>query len=155
MLSYSFTFSSNLLNTYLGKIQWKYLISFNTGAIQPVRWGGGGEISLIFGSQVSLRVHCCKRDEAYFTTLLWQDGRRQNGLKSRSLFPELYKIMVNKVTFIGFRGGGDRPNLPLDSPLLIMSLPNKSVRTLNYNKTKLGILYFMCRIKKIRNLFYQ
>jgi len=27
------------------------------------------------------------------------------------LFSELYKIMMNKVTFVGFRGG-DRPNLP-------------------------------------------
>jgi len=27
-------------------------------------------ISVTFGSQVSLRVHYCKRDEVYFTTLL-------------------------------------------------------------------------------------
>jgi len=32
------------------------------------------------------------------------------------LFSELYKIMVNKVTFVGFMGG-DRPNHPLDPPL--------------------------------------
>ena len=63
-----------------------------------------------FGRQVSLRVHYCKRDEVYFTTLLRQNNGRQNGLISRMLFSELFKLMVNKVTFIGFRGGGDRPN---------------------------------------------
>ena len=31
------------------------------------------------------------------------------------LFSELYKIMVNKVTFMGFRGG-DRPNRPPSGP---------------------------------------
>jgi len=31
------------------------------------------------------------------------------------LFSELYKTMVNKVTFVGFRGGGDRP-LPGSAP---------------------------------------
>jgi len=30
----------------------------------------GGAISVIYGCQVSLRVHYCKRDEVYFTTLL-------------------------------------------------------------------------------------
>jgi len=30
---------------------------------------------------------------------------------SRMLFSELFKIMVKKVTFVGFRGG-DRPNRP-------------------------------------------
>jgi len=78
----------------------------------------GGAISVIFGSQVSLRVHYCKRDEVYFTTLLWQHNGRQNGLISRMLFSELFKIMVKKVTFVGFRGG-DRPNrTSLDPPLL-------------------------------------
>jgi len=34
------------------------------------------------------------------------------------LFSELYKIMVNKVTFRGFKGGSDCPNCPtLDSPM--------------------------------------
>ena len=37
--------------------------------IQPVRLGGGA-ISVIFGRQVRSRVHYCKRDEVYFTTLL-------------------------------------------------------------------------------------
>jgi len=38
------------------------------GRIQPGSLGG--TISVIFGSQISLRVHYCKRDEVYFTTLL-------------------------------------------------------------------------------------
>jgi len=29
-----------------------------------------GAVSEIFGSQVTLRVHYCKRDEVYFTTVL-------------------------------------------------------------------------------------
>jgi len=36
-------------------------------------------------------------------------NRRQKDLISRMLFSELYKIMVNKVTFVGF-SMGDRPN---------------------------------------------
>jgi len=39
------------------------------GRIQPVRLGGR-VILVIFGSQDSLGVHYCKRDEVYFTTLL-------------------------------------------------------------------------------------
>jgi len=47
------------------------------GAIQP-RYAPGIDIqgrlmraiSIIFGSQVTLRVHYCKRDELHFTTLL-------------------------------------------------------------------------------------
>ena len=57
----------------------------------------GGAILVIFGSQVSLRVHYCRRHEVYFTTLLWQNNGRQNGLISRMLFFELYKIMVKKL----------------------------------------------------------
>jgi len=44
------------------------LLSSNQGRIQPVSLRGA--ISVIFGSQVSLRVYYCKRDEAYLTTLL-------------------------------------------------------------------------------------
>jgi len=51
------------------------------GRIQPVTLGG--VISVLFGSQVSLRVHYCKGDEVYFTTPLWQNNGRQNGLTSR------------------------------------------------------------------------
>ena len=61
-----------------------------------------GAISVIFGSQVLLRFHYCRRDAVYFTTLLWKTNGRQNGFIS--LFSELYKVMVNKVTFVGFRG---------------------------------------------------
>jgi len=46
--------------------------------------------------------------------MLWPKNGWQNGFISRKLFSELYKIMVNKVTFAGFRGG-DRP--PLDPSL--------------------------------------
>jgi len=35
------------------------------------------------------------------------------------LFSELYKIMVNKVTLIAIMGG-DRPNRPLDPPLVMI-----------------------------------
>jgi len=48
-----------------------------------------GAISVIFGSQVLLRVHCCKTDEVYFTAQLWQNNGRQSGLVSRVLFSEL------------------------------------------------------------------
>jgi len=34
------------------------------------------------------------------------------------LFSGLYKIMVNKVTFVGFRGGRSPQSPPLDPPLL-------------------------------------
>ena len=44
------------------------------------------------------------RDEEYFTTLLRQNSGWQNGLKSRMLLRELYKIMVDIFTFVGFRG---------------------------------------------------
>ena len=74
-----------------------------------------GEISVVFGSQVSLRVLYCNRDDVYFTTLLWQNKRRQNGLTSRMLFSELHKM--NKVTFVGFKGAITLI-APLDPPLL-------------------------------------
>jgi len=74
------------------------------GRIQPVRLGGRA-ISDIFASQVSSRLrYRFKRDEANFTTLLWQNNGRYNDLTSQMLFSELYKSMVNKVTFVGFRG---------------------------------------------------
>jgi len=50
-----------------------------------------------------------KIDEIYFTTLLRQNNGRQNGLKYGMLFSEFYKIVMNKVTFIGF-GKDNRPN---------------------------------------------
>ena len=42
----------------------------------------------------------------------------ENGLISRMLFSELYKIMVKKVTFVGFRGA-IAPIAPLDPPLFV------------------------------------
>ena len=69
------------------------------GRIQPVSLNGA--ISITFVGQVSVRVHYCKSDEVYFTTLLWQNYGRQNVLVSWILFSELFKIMVKKVTFIG------------------------------------------------------
>jgi len=44
---------------------------------------------------------------------------------SRMLFSELYKIMVNKVSFLGFRGR-DRPICPLDPPLIAWSVALKT-----------------------------
>jgi len=64
----------------------------------------GGAISVVFGSQVSLRLHYYEKDEVCFTTLLWQTNGRQNGLISRMLFSELYKNLMKKVIFVGFRG---------------------------------------------------
>jgi len=75
---------------------------FNTGADPASKFRG--RFQWIFASQVSLWVHYCKRDEVHFTTLLWQNNGRQNDLISQMLFSELFKIMVKKVTFIGFRG---------------------------------------------------
>jgi len=46
--------------------------------------------------------------------MLWPNNEWQNGLISRILFSELYKIMVNKITFAAFRGGRSPP---LDLPL--------------------------------------
>jgi len=56
-----------------------------------------GAISAIFVSQVSWRVQYFKRDEVYFTTLLWQNNGWQNGLVVRMLFYELYTLLVNTV----------------------------------------------------------
>jgi len=57
----------------------------------------GGAISVILCSEVSLRVHYCKRHEVDFATLLWQNNGQQNGLISRMLFSELYKVIVKKL----------------------------------------------------------
>ena len=65
--------------------------------------------------EVSLRVQGCNRDEVCFATLLWQNNGRQNGLISRMLSSQLYKIMVNKVTLVNFRGA-IAPIVPLDPP---------------------------------------
>jgi len=44
------------------------LTQFNAGADPTSKFRRA--ISVIFGIQVSLRVHYCKRDEVYFTTLM-------------------------------------------------------------------------------------
>jgi len=54
------------------------------GRIQPVR----GAISVIFVVK-SQRLRYCRKDEVYFTTVLWQNNGWQNGLISRMLFSEL------------------------------------------------------------------
>ena len=69
------------------------------------------------------------RDGVYFTTLLWQNNRRQNGHISLTLFSELYKFKVNKVAFLSFRGV-DRRNRPLWNPPLNDSEPKAQVRLL-------------------------
>jgi len=47
-----------------------------------------------------------------------------NCLISRMLFSELHKIMVNEVTFLGFKGGGAiEPIVPLDPPLVKSKFP--------------------------------
>ena len=104
-----------------GRSTLKVIPSTRGGSRQQVQ----GAISVICGSQVSLRVPYCiqrdevyfttvyremytsiQRDEVYFTTLLWQKNEQQNGLISRMLFSELYKIMVKKVTFLTLRRSG-------------------------------------------------
>jgi len=69
-----------------------------------------GAIAVIFVSHVSLPVHYSKRDEVYFTTLLWQNNGWQNGLVLQMLFSELYTIMANRL-FRRFMGS-DRLNRP-------------------------------------------
>ena len=103
----------NFLNSFVTSLavsKWKFVAhtAYSAqGRIQPISLGGA--TSVMFGSQVSSPVHFCKRDEVYFTTLLWQNNLRQTGLISRMLFSELHKIMVKKVTFVGFRGGRSPP----------------------------------------------
>ena len=58
----------------------KHFINLVQRRIQPVRLGEA--ILVIFGSQVLPRVHYCKRDGVYLTTLLCQNNERQNGLIS-------------------------------------------------------------------------
>ena len=77
----------------------------------PASRPGGGAISVISGTQVSLPVYYLKKHEVYFVTLLWQNSGRQSDLISRMPPSDLYKIMVKKVTFVGFRSCY-RPNRP-------------------------------------------
>ena len=78
-------------------MKWLFLYCNYQGRIQPVtlRW----EISVIFINQVSLRVRYCKRGDTFNNTAMKKQWG-QNGLILPMLFSELYKIMVNKVTFV-------------------------------------------------------
>jgi len=60
------------------------------------------------------------------------------------LFSELYKIMVKRVTFVGFRGG-DRPNRspPESAPALVMSWIIDGV---------LNLFFFICELADFRFL---
>jgi len=80
------------------------------GRIQPVSLGGA--VSTV---KAHSRIHYCKGDELYFTTLLCQNNGWENCLKLRMRFSKLYNITVNKVTFVVLRRV-DRPP-PLDPPL--------------------------------------
>jgi len=107
--------------TGTSKIENVSRIAWVRGWIQPVCLRG--RISVILGSQVSLPVHYRKKEEVYFTTLLWQNKGRQNGLTSRLLFSKLNKIMVKKVTFVGLRGG---QSTPLWSQICILLFKNNA-----------------------------
>jgi len=96
---------------------WYISLTCMQGRIQPISLGGA--ISVTFGSQVSLRVHYSKRGEVYFTTLLWQNNGQQNGLIWPMLFSKLCKIMMNKVTFVGFRGDRLNPSPWIRTCLLV------------------------------------
>jgi len=87
------------------------------GRIQPVRFGGA--ILVIFGSQVSIRVHHCKRDEEYFTTLLWQRIWTAKWPYNAKAVFQIVQNFGNKVTFVGLRGF-DRPIRPAFDPSLIV-----------------------------------
>ena len=79
-------------------------------------------LAYALGSQFHNGFATVRRDNLYFTTLLWQNNGRQNGHISRTIthfehdeslisnwfwcvISELYKTMVNKVTFLDFRVG--------------------------------------------------
>jgi len=63
-------------------------------------------ISVIFGSEVSLRVHYCKRDGVNFTTLLWKKKWTAKWPYIANADFRIVQIMVKEATFVGFRGGG-------------------------------------------------
>ena len=68
-----------------------------TGADPASKFRGRGAISMIFGSQVSLQVHYCKRDEAYFITLLWQKMDDKVALYRECCFPNCSKSWQKKL----------------------------------------------------------
>ena len=62
------------------------LMRLSKPGVDPASKVSGGAISVIFGSQVSLRAHYCKRDEVYFTTLLWKTMEGKMALYRESYF---------------------------------------------------------------------
>ena len=82
------------------------------GRIQPVSLEGA--ISVIVGIQASFWVHYCKRDE----TILHSTAATKQWTAEWAYIANIVfrneKIMVNKRTFVGFRGGN---RLPLDPSL--------------------------------------
>jgi len=75
-------------------------VTQSQGRIQSVRLGGRFQKYLLVKSHYGFAT---VRDEVYITTQLWQNNGRQNVLVSRMLFSKLYKILVNKVTFVSLR----------------------------------------------------
>jgi len=83
--------------------QRKTFICFAQVRIQPVSLGES--ISVIFGIQVSLRVPYCKRDEVYFTTLLWQNQARNQlgtpgGAKSFLRGAQIFELCPVALTYV-------------------------------------------------------
>jgi len=99
------------MHTFQLRHQWSALCNVDLSGVDPASNVRGVALSVKFGSQVSLQAYHCKRDEVYSTKLLWQNNGGQNGFMSWMLFSESHKIMMNKITFVGFRGG-DRLNCP-------------------------------------------
>jgi len=108
------------------------------GTIQPIRLGGA--ISVLFGS------HYCKKDDVKFTTLLWQNNGRQNGLISRML----YNIMLNKVTFVHLRvaialSTGSVPDFEIKALQLSASQHDQCAYTMYVNFSELMSLELFFR----------
>jgi len=74
------------------------------GRIQPVRFGGRFQEYLVVKSHYSFTAVRDMKFTSQYCNAKTTDGK----IVSRMLFSEFYKIMVNKVTFVGFRLG-DRP----------------------------------------------
>jgi len=77
--------------------------------IQLVSSAGGGAISLIFGNQVSFAGSLLwDRWSIHYNTAVTKQWTTKRHCIANDFFSELYKIIVNEVTFVGFRV--DRPN---------------------------------------------
>ena len=94
------------------------MVASYQGRIQPGSLGGGR-----FQQYLAVKSHnsfaavreinrCCKINILCKTAVTKQFKKwTTNSLTSRMFFSELYKIIMNKVTFLGFRGGY-RPSRP-------------------------------------------